>query len=358
MSRFWSPIVEQLVPYTPGEQPKQRTFIKLNTNENPYGPSPRALEAIRAAASDDLRLYPDPVAADLRQAIASTFQLDPACVFVGNGSDEVLAHAFNAFFRDKGELLFADITYSFYRTFCNLYEVPHRLIPLNEHFRFDPSAYRGPCAGIVIANPNAPTGIAMGLDAVEQILLQNPDVVVLVDEAYVDFGAQSAAELIERYDNLLVVQTFSKSRSLAGLRVGFALGQPHLIDALNRIKDSFNSYPLGRLALAGALAAWEDREWFEKTRSAVMADRDRTAEALERQGFRVLPSATNFLFVSPEAVPAAEMFAALRARGILVRHFSQDRIGNWLRISVGTSDECDALLEATGAIIGEVAGKT
>ncbi len=351
MNRFWSPIVERLVPYTPGEQPKGQSFIKLNTNENPYGPSPRAVAAIRKAAGDSLRLYPDPAATDLRNAIASSYHLLPDHVFAGNGSDEVLAHAFHAFFGGKDPVLFADVTYSFYRTYCELFGLERRLVPLNEAFEIDPDDYGSPCGGIVIANPNAPTGMPMPLSGVERILQRNPDVVVLVDEAYVDFGAQSAAGLVPRYENLLVVQTFSKSRSLAGLRVGFALGQPHLVEALQRIKDSFNSYPLGRLALEGALAAWQDQAWFEDTRSRVMSDRDRLSESLVKLGFNVLPSAANFLFVSHEQVPATAILADLRARGILVRHFGQPRIDNFLRISIGTDADCNALVEALAEIL-------
>ncbi|POF29766.1 histidinol-phosphate transaminase [Roseibium marinum] len=353
MSRFWSPIVEKLVPYTPGEQPGQRNVIKLNTNENPYGPSPHALEAIRVATGDGLRLYPDPAATDLRKAIAATLGLDVDHVYAGNGSDEVLAHAFNAFFTGKDAIVFPDITYSFYRTYCELYSIQADKIPLDAAFRCNPQDYRRPCGGVVIANPNAPTGIAMPLEDIARIARQNPDVVVIVDEAYVDFGAESAVSLVPRFENLLVVQTFSKSRSLAGLRVGFAVAQPHLIDALQRVKDSFNSYPLGRLALAGAVAAWKDREWFDRTRQLVMADRDGTAKALQDQGFDVLPSAANFLFASHQKVPAEKLLRDLRARGILVRYFARDRIGNHLRISIGTTEECAALLEATGSIVRE-----
>lgn len=358
MSRFWSPIVERLVPYAPGEQPKHQTFIKLNTNENPYGPSPHALEAMRTATDNGLRLYPDPDATGLRHAIASTLTLDANQIFVGNGSDEVLAHSFNAFFVGKEPVLFADITYSFYKTFCELYAIRHRKVALNDAFEYDPLDYRVPCGGIVIANPNAPTGIAMGLEGIEQILVQNQDVVVIVDEAYVDFGADSAINLVPRHENLVVVQTFSKSRSLAGLRVGFAVAQPHLIEALRRVKDSFNSYPVGRLSLEGALAAWTDRDWFDETRRRVMADRDSMNEGLQVQGFDVLPSATNFVFASHDTVPAEKLMMGLRSRRILVRHFDQDRIRNWLRISVGTSQDCDKLLEATGSIIGTAAAGT
>lgn len=346
MSRFWSPIVEKLVPYSPGEQPKDRSFVKLNTNENPFGPSPIALGAIRAATGDGLRLYPDPRAGSLRAAIAERFALTADYVFAGNGSDEILAHAFHAFFCGKAPVLFPDITYSFYRTYCELYEIDYRLVPLDDEFRLDPARLAGPGGGVVLANPNAPTGIALDLAAIETVLRQNPDSVVLVDEAYVDFGAESAAGLIPDHDNLLVVQTFSKSRSLAGLRVGFALGQPHLIQGLLRIKDSFNSYPLGRLALAGAEAAWNDIDWFDETRRLVMAERERVRQGLIGLGFTVLPSAANFLFASHDRLAAGDLLVGLRTEGILVRHFRQERIADWLRMSVGTAEENDTLLHA------------
>ena len=352
MSRYWSPIVDRLVPYTPGEQPKDQVFIKLNTNENPYGPSPAALEAIRQATGDELRLYPDPETSHLKEAIASTFNLSADHIFVGNGSDEVLAHGFNAFFTGKAPILFADITYSFYKTYCELYGIEHTKIPLSDAFEYDTSDYAIACGGVVIANPNAPTGIAMPLSGIEQILQQNPDVVVLVDEAYVDFGGDSAVDLVPHHDNLLVVQTFSKSRSLAGMRVGFAVGQPHLIEGLRRIKDSFNSYPIGRLSLEGALAAWSDLDWFDTTRKKVIADREMVTAKLGTLGFTVLPSAANFVFASHKTVPARDLLLGLRTRGILVRHFNHARIDNWLRISIGTSEECGKLVEAVADIVG------
>ncbi|KZK87438.1 Histidinol-phosphate aminotransferase [Pseudovibrio sp. Ad13] len=345
MSRFWSPIVQKLEPYIPGEQPKQQTFIKLNTNENPWGPSPRALEAIAAATGDALRLYPDPSASDLRASIASSLQLTSDHIFAGNGSDEVLAHAFHAFFSGKAPILFPEITYAFYPTYCKLYSIEHRLMPLGDDFRINPSDFAGTCGGVVIANPNAPTGLAMPLEDIEAILKANPDVVVLVDEAYIDFGGQSAAQLVPDYDNLLVVQTFSKSRSLAGMRVGFAVGQPHLIEGLHRVKDSFNSYPLDRLSLAGALAAWEDTEWFEKTRDQIVADREKLTENLQALDFTVLPSSTNFIFTSHAHVPAERLHADLRDHGILVRYFKKERLNDWLRISIGTSEECTTLVK-------------
>ncbi|KZK77787.1 Histidinol-phosphate aminotransferase [Pseudovibrio sp. W64] len=345
MSRFWSPIVQKLEPYIPGEQPKQQTFIKLNTNENPWGPSPRALEAIAAATGDALRLYPDPSASDLRASIASSLQLTSDHIFAGNGSDEVLAHAFHAFFSGKEPILFPEITYAFYPTYCKLYSIEHQLMPLGSDFRINPSDFAGTCGGVVIANPNAPTGLAMPLEDIEAILKANPDVVVLVDEAYIDFGGQSAVQLVPDYDNLLVVQTFSKSRSLAGMRVGFAVGQPHLIEGLHRVKDSFNSYPLDRLSLAGALAAWEDTEWFEKTRDQIVVDREKLTENLQALNFTVLPSSTNFIFASHAHVPAERLHADLRDHGILVRYFKKERINDWLRISIGTSEECTTLVK-------------
>ncbi|SMY06165.1 histidinol-phosphate transaminase [Flavimaricola marinus] len=351
MSRFWSEIVETLTPYTPGEQPRGQSLIKLNTNEHPYGPSPKVIDAIRAAADARLRLYPDPQATALRTAIGQSHGLGPDHVFVGNGSDEVLAHAFAAIFQGKGALQFADITYSFYRTYCRLYGVEPELIPLDARFEMDVPAFVGAGAGVVVANPNAPTGIALGLEQIEQVLRQNPDVVVLVDEAYVDFGAESAAALVPRYDNLLVVQTLSKSRGLAGLRVGFAIAQPQLIDGLLRIKDSFNSYPLDRLALAGAEAAWADREWFEQTRDQIIAERARMVARLAELGFETLPSQANFVFTTHPNCSAELLLAELRARGVLVRHFPQDRIAGYLRITVGTPEEGEALIAALAEIL-------
>jgi histidinol-phosphate aminotransferase len=350
-SRFWSPQIQALAPYTPGEQPHGQRFIKLNTNENPYGPSPSVLEAISAATDDDLRLYPDATSIELARTIAKTHGLTDDHVFLGNSSDEVLAHAFNGLFRGKGAVLFPDITYSFYVTYCALYEIRFRQIPLRSDFTLEPHDYDEPNGGIVIANPNAPTGIALRLSQIEEILQRNRDVVILVDEAYVDFGAVSAASLIPRYENLLVAQTFSKSRSLAGLRVGFAMGQPHLIEALRRIKDSFNSYPLDRLAQAGALAAWRDRDWFERSRKKVIESRERLASELTQIGFSVLPSATNFLMVSHPEACAEDLLAGLRGQGILVRHFRQPRIRDWLRISIGTPEECGRVLQGLTGLL-------
>lgn len=347
---FWSPLVGTLKPYVPGEQPRMAGLVKLNTNENPYPPSPRVLAAIHAASLSGLERYPDPESIELRRTIAAHHGLQWAEVFVGNGSDEVLAHAFLAFFQQGGApLLMPDITYSFYAVYCDLYGIPVQQIPLREGLRLDVAdlvATDTPTAGVVVANPNAPTGIGLPLADVQQLLRLHPDRVVLVDEAYVDFGAQSAVSLIEQFPNLLVVHTLSKSRSLAGLRVGVAMGQRHLIDALERVKNSFNSYPLDKLAQAGAQAAYEDQAYFDQTRQAVMHSREGLALQLEDLGFEVLPSQTNFLFVRHPAHDAGVLAAGLRERAVLVRHFRLPRIEQYLRITVGTPDQCLALIEA------------
>lgn len=348
---FWSPAVRGLVPYVPGEQPRIAHLVKLNTNENPYPPSPRVIEALTAAAQHGLELYPDPESTALRECLAACHGLQPDQVFAGNGSDEVLAHAFFAFFRQPLPLWMPDVSYSFYRVYCQLYGIEARLVPLDAGLQIRVADYAGSAGGVVIANPNAPTGTALPLAAVEDLLRAQPRCVVLVDEAYVDFGAQSAIGLVQRHPNLLVVHTLSKSRSLAGLRVGFAAGQRHLIEALERVKNSFNSYPLDRLASAGAIAAYEDRAYFEQTRQAVMQSRDALTLALRRLGFEVLPSAANFVFARHPAHDAGQLALGLRERRILVRHFRQPRIEDWLRITVGTPDQCDTLVQALQRLV-------
>jgi histidinol-phosphate aminotransferase len=350
MTSFWSPALRGLAPYTPGEQPVIEGLVKLNTNENPYPPSPRVIAAISAAAQQ-LQLYPDPQSSGLRQVIADFHGIAAGQVFAGNGSDEVLAHAFFAFFRQGKPVLMPDISYSFYKVYCGLYGIDAGMVPLDDAMRIDVAQYRAPCGGVVVANPNAPTGTGLPLADIEQLLKQQSQCVVLVDEAYVDFGGESAIGLIDRYPNLLVVQTLSKSRSLAGLRVGFAAGQRHLIEALETVKDSFNSYPLDRLALAGATAAYEDRAYFESTRAAVMQSREDLHRDLLDLGFQVLPSQANFLMVRHLAHDAAVLAAGLRAQRILVRHFSLPRIEQFLRISVGTPAQCAALVQACRALV-------
>lgn len=355
MSRFWSPVVGTLSPYVPGEQPKLQNLVKLNTNEHPYGPSPKVIEAIRAASDDTLKLYPDPSSDQLRQAIATAVGVQANQVFVGNGSDEVLAHAFLALLKHDKPLRFPDITYSFYPVYCGLYGIEYETVPLAADFSINVDDYlpgaNGQAGAIIFPNPNAPTGRALSLADVERIVAANPDAVVVVDEAYVDFGGESAVGLVARYDNLLVVQTLSKSRSLAGLRVGFAVGSAELIDGLERVKNSFNSYPIDRLASAGAVAALEDTEYFEQTRQAVIETRSRMTAGLEALGFEVLPSAANFVFARHPLKDAAGLAADLRERSIIVRHFRHARIDQFLRITVGTDEQVNLLLKALAEVL-------
>lgn len=353
MSRFWSQIVRDLTPYVPGEQPKIANLIKLNTNESPFPPSPKVRLAIQNELVDDaarLRLYPDPNADLLKQAVAARYAVRAEQVFVGNGSDEVLAHVFMALLKHDAPILFPDITYSFYPVYCGLYGVDYRCIPLAEDFSINPDDYcgqpekTGKIGGIIFPNPNAPTGCLLGLDAIERILQAHPDAVVVVDEAYIDFGGNSAISLVDRYDNLLVTHTLSKSRALAGLRVGYAVGHPDLIEALERVKNSFNSYPLDRLAIVGAVAAIEDEAYFQSCCAQVMATREQLVSALNEMGFTVLPSAANFIFARHPQHEAAALAKALRAANIIVRHFKQPRIDQFLRITIGTDAECAALI--------------
>jgi len=348
---YWSPVVHRLTPYVPGEQPKLSNLVKLNTNENPYGPSPRVVEAIQGELSDALRLYPDPNAERLKQAIADYYGIMPAQVFVGNGSDEVLAFIFQALFQHPAPLLFPDITYSFYPVYCGLYGIEYVTVPLADDFTLRIADYLRPNGGIIFANPNAPTGCLLSLADLEWLLERNRESVVVADEAYIDFGGETAIALVDRYPNLLVAQTLSKSRSLAGLRVGLAVGQAGLIEALERIKNSFNSYPLDRLAIAGAVAAFEDREHFERTRQAVIANRATLVAALAELGFNVLPSAANFVFACHLQRDAGALAAALRERHVIVRHFRQPRIEQFLRITVGNPEQNAALLAALGQIL-------
>jgi len=347
MSRYWSEVVRGLTPYVPGEQPKLANLVKLNTNENPYGPSPRVLEALRAEAADSLRLYPDPNSDRLREAIAAFHGVEAGQVFVGNGSDEVLAHAFLALLKHDAPILFPDISYSFYPVYCGLYDIEYREIPLTDSFEIRVDDYFVPNGGIIFPNPNAPTARLLGLGEIERLLAKNTDSVVVVDEAYIDFGGESAVGLVKKYPQLLVVHTLSKSHSLAGLRVGYAIGQAELIEALVRVKDSFNSYPLDRFAQAGAIASMQDREYFDQTRHKVMATRERLVADLAGLDFEVLPSAANFVFARHPQKGGAELAQALRSRSIIVRHFRKPaRIAPFLRITVGTDEQCQALVAA------------
>ena len=362
MSRFWSPIVHDLTPYVPGEQPKLANLVKLNTNENPYPPSPRVHAAIHAELGQDadrLKLYPDPTGSQLKDAVGRHFGVPPEWVFVGNSSDEVLAHAFQGLLKHDKPLLFPDITYSFYPVYCGLYGIDFETIALSEEFaiRADDYLARGAAniGGVIFPNPNAPTGRLLSLDEIARLAAALPDAPIVVDEAYIDFGGldviPTAVTLVRQHPNILVTQTLSKSRSLAGLRVGFAIGQPELIEALTRVKDSFNSYPLDRLALVGASAAMDDEAWFQQTRRQVIASRNALSAGLAALGFEVLPSAANFVFARHPDRDAVALAAALRARSIIVRHFKAARIDQFLRITVGTEAQCELLLEVLKEIV-------
>lgn len=351
MSKFWSPKVHDLVPYVPGEQPKMADLVKLNTNENPFGPSPKVLDAIRGELGDNLRLYPDPEGEALKETIARYHQISADQVFLGNGSDEVLAHIFYGLFQHGQPVLFPDVTYSFYPVYCGLYGIEGKKIPLTDTFEINPEDYVQPNGGVIFPNPNAPTGRFLALDSVETILAANPDRVVVVDEAYVDFGGESAIALVNLYPNLLVCQTLSKARSLAGLRVGFAVGNPELIEALNRVKNSFNSYPLDKLALAGAIAAFEDNDWFKATCEGVVGEREWVTQKLEGLGFEVLPSKANFVFARHPEHTGHSLALGLRERGVIVRHFNKARIEDFLRITTGTADQNKRLIQALEELI-------
>jgi histidinol-phosphate aminotransferase len=353
MSSYWSDFVKDLDPYSPGEQPQISNITKLNTNENPYGPSPAVITAISEAADDRLRLYPPPEADQLKCKIAEYYQLSATQIFVGNGSDEVLAHIFNGLLShpEKGPLLFPDISYSFYPVFCQLYGIHHEKIPLADDFSIDLDDFQRANGGIIFPNPNAPTGLLLGLDTIESLLQKNTDTVVVVDEAYIDFGGQTAASLIDQYDNLLVVQTMSKSRSLAGMRVGYAMGSEHLIEGLNRIKNSFNSYPLGHLQIAAAIAAFDDTQYFENTRQKVISERERVVDKLQSLGFEVLPSKSNFVLVRHPQNKADLLAQSLREKGIIVRYFAKPRIDQFLRITIGTDAQNTLLIECLNQIL-------
>lgn len=352
MSKYWSDVVHKLTPYVPGEQPKVDNLVKLNTNENPYGPSPNVIEVLKLEAAESLRLYPDPNSDALKAAIAEVHHLNSNQVFVGNGSDEVLAHVFHALLKHSRPLLFPDITYSFYPVYCGLYDIEYQTIPLAEDFTINVEDYDQPNGGIIFPNPNAPTGIALALDKIEKLLKANTQSVVVIDEAYVDFGTESAVGLINHYPNLLVTHTLSKARSLAGLRVGYALGSPDLIEALIRVKDSFNSYPIDRFASAGAIAAMQDVEYFNETRKKVIATRDLLTKLLRKLGFEVLPSGANFIFARQMSKGGAELTALLRQKNIIVRHFKVPaRIEPYIRITIGTDEQSKILIDGLVEIL-------
>lgn len=351
LSKYWSQVVQTLEPYVPGEQPKDKTYIKLNTNENPYPPSPKVLAAMTAVTNENLRLYPTPTCDELKNAIAEYHGLKKEQIFVGNGSDEILAFSFLAFFNPNSPILFPDITYSFYPVYCAMFHIDYHLIALEEDFSIPVERFFEKNGGIIFPNPNAPTGKEVTLQDIEAILKHNENQVVIVDEAYIDFGGASALPLLDRYPNLLIVQTLSKSRSLAGLRVGFAMGNADLIEALERVKNSINSYTLDRVALAGALESFKDESYFQATRQKVIATRDKTILELETMGFQVIPSKANFIFISHPLCAAEELYLNLRKHGILVRYFNKDRINNFLRVSIGTAEEMQCFVTKLAEIL-------
>ncbi len=351
MSKFWSQRTHELDPYTPGEQPQDSQYIKLNTNENPYPPSPLAINAMQQAVCDDLRLYSDPNANKLKQAIADFYQVDISNVFVGNSSDEVLAHSFAGLLKHDKPLLYPDISYSFYPSYINLFAIYAKSIPLDDDLCINLSDYQQANGSIVFPNPNAPTGIALTLAAIEKLAQQHPDSVILIDEAYIDFGAKTAIPLTQKYNNIIVVQTFSKSRSLAGLRVGFAIAPAELIEGLERVKNSFNSYPLDRIAIEGATASIQDKSYFKQTCQKIINTRKTTDKALQALGFKTLPSSSNFIFATSDKIPAQTLYLELKKQGVLVRYFNKPRIDNYLRISIGTDKEMAVFIEKLKLII-------
>lgn len=347
----WRDNLRTIEPYVPGEQPNLPDMIKLNTNENPYPPSPKVVEVLKSFDCDSLRLYPDPNSQLLADALAKRYGLASDQVFLGVGSDDVLAIAFMTFFNSKKPVLFPDITYSFYDVWAELFQIPYERPALDEHFDLIREDYYKENGGVVIANPNAPTGVLQNMDFLRDVIEHNRDVVVIIDEAYADFSESSALELTKEYDNVLIVQTYSKSRSLAGMRIGYAMGNPELIKAMNDVRYSYNSYPLTRLSVALGVAALEDETYFQDTVAKVIETREWTKEQLKRLGFSFRDSRTNFIFAAHESVPAVQIFDALREKHIFVRHFSQKRIDNYLRISIGTREEMERFIEETEKIV-------
>ena len=351
LSRYWSDFIHAIEPYVPGEQPSNPAVVKLNTNENPYGPSPKSLKAMLDSVDDDLRLYPCPESSVLKTTIAEYYGLSPDQIFVGNGSDEVLSHVFNGLFRKEQPVFFPDITYSFYPVFCKLYDISYQQIALAEDFSLELEDYHRPNGGIIFPNPNSPTGRFLDLNHIENLLRDTTNSVVVIDEAYIDFGGASCTALIPKYDNLLVIHTLSKSRSLAGLRIGYAMGSSSLIKGLNRIKNSFNSYPLSKVQVSAAVASFKDGTYFKNIIQKVVSSRQALTHELEILGFEVIPSMANFLFVSHPVVGASDLFEALREKDILVRHFDRPKIDSFLRITVGNDHQNRALIELLGEIV-------
>ena len=351
MSKFWSDKIKEIDPYTPGEQPKDKKYIKLNTNENPYPSSAKVIEKIKSMNLEDLKLYPDPDVTELRKVIAEYFsqkideRITKEQIFVGNGSDEVLALIFMTFFNKGDKVYYPDITYSFYPVYADLFDLKEIKVPLNKNFEIEIEKYFGLDGHIIITNPNAPTSIALKLEEIEKIAEKNPSQLVVVDEAYVDFGAESAVKLVNKYDNVLVVQTFSKSRSFAGMRLGYAIGSENTIEGLNRLKFSFNSYTIDRISIEAGIESFKDDEYFEKTNAKIIQTREKTVEKLKKLGFKVLNSSANFIFISHNKVFAGDLYKQLKENGVLVRYFAKDRIDNYLRVTIGTDEEMGIFIE-------------
>lgn len=352
MSKFWNETVKNIEPYVPGEQPKDKKYIKLNTNENPYPPSPKVIEVIKNAVNGDLKLYPDPTCDNFISAIADFYHISKDQVFVGNGSDEVLAFSFMAFFSKDKKIMFPEISYSFYPVYAKLFNLDYETVKLDDEFNIPIEEFQKNSGGVVLPNPNAPTSKYIEPENLIKILEANKDCVVIIDEAYIDFGGESMVKYIDKYPNLLVIQTLSKSRSLAGLRGGFAIGNKELIEGLNRVKNSMNSYTLDRIAIAGSTAAMQDVEYFNTTRQKVINTRENTIKALKDMDFVVYDSKANFIFTKHKSIPGPYLFEKLKANGILVRHFSKPEIINdYLRISIGTDEEMNKMLDVLKEII-------
>lgn len=351
MNKFWNEKVKTIKPYVPGEQPQDKKYIKLNTNESPYPPSPLVKKVINESSFDDLRLYPDPDVTNLKKEISEFYNVDTDQIFIGNGSDEILAFSFMAFF-DKGEnIYYPDITYSFYSVYSDLFNLNEVKIPLIKDFEINIDDYKNLDSGIIIANPNAPTSIALGKKEIEDIIKNNPENIVIIDEAYIDFGGESVIDLVGKYENLLVIQTFSKSRALAGMRLGFAIGNKELIEGLDRIKFSFNSYTINRLSLLAGVEAVKDKEYFEKSTKKIIETREKVSSELKKIDFKVLDSKANFLFISHNKINGEELYMRLKDKGILVRYFKKDLIDNYLRVTIGTEEEMGKFLETVKEIL-------
>lgn len=341
----WKENIRDIKPYIPGEQPQDTDVIKLNTNESPYAPSPAVGEAIKKYNNDNLRLYPSFICKDLKSALMETYPVNEKELFLGNGSDEVLALCFMTFFNSKMPVLFPDITYSFYDVWCNLYSIPYKKVPLDDNFKFVKEDYYSKNGGIVIANPNAPTSVYMDLNNIEDIIRHNKDVIVIIDEAYIDFGGKSAVDLIHKYDNLVVVQTYSKSRALAGIRVGYAMANSELIDALEAVKNSFNSYTINSFSQVIAAASARDKNYFNECVNKIIKTREWTIAELSKLGFETLPSKANFIFTTNKNIGAEKLFNYLKSQNIFVRYFNKPRINEYLRITIGTMEQMKALIE-------------